>query len=1376
MSQNKRPGTNYDKLLGYNFDNSFNITDKPTVWVPDTEKGYVLAEVLSGRGTGKLKVKLGTGEQSDIDEKTASDANPGKFDGVSDMSDLSHLNEASVFHNLRKRYENDLIHTYSGLFLVVINPYKWLQIYTEEIITIYQGKRRKEVHPHVYALADEAYRNMLTDRRNQSMLITGESGAGKTENTKKVIQYIATIAGRKGGVGKLEQQILEANPMLEAFGNAKTNKNDNSSRFGKFIRLQFNQGGVIVGTTIQSYLLEKSRVVGQGKGERNFHIFYQLTAGADQETKNKYLLTSPKDYNFLKGGDCLQVSSLDDKKEFQHTLQAMGVIGIDAEEIDGIFRVMAAIMHLGNVEFEAQYGGEGCEVKNPEKFLQSASDLLKVNPEKLRDAIIKPFITAGNERIQKHFSVEQAQYSLKALCKAIYERVFLWLIQKLNKTLASDSESYFIGVLDIAGFEIFEINSFEQLCINFTNEKLQQFFNQHMFTLEQEEYEREKIEWKFIDYGMDGQDTIDLIEKKPNSILSFLDEESIFPRATNKTLITKLHTLAGKSKKYAKVQFKDYNFKASHYAGAVDYNVEGWIEKNKDPLQEDIEKTVKSSEEFFIANLFQDELLNPRAAVLAKKQLSGNKQPSRGSSTGGTSRGGASFMTVATSYKEQLDDLMDTLRSTYPHFIRCIIPNLKKQPGLLNAPLVLEQLACNGVLEGIRISRKGYPNRLQYTEFVRRYYLLDPNVKRDEQNTQEASKTIMKNLDAKIKKDVVLEEQGALYQFGTTKIFFRHGVLAKLEEYREQKLGQMVVAIQSGCRAWLARSAFKKLGKQTHAAAIIKRNIQSWLDIRDWKWWVLFQKIKPLIPQMKFDEEIENLKKEVKQLKEDLEKTQNDLKSTTDKYNKSRNDLDKTLTELEELERQHTQLNEKRLQLDKENSELNQEIDQLDEQIRDLNKTKTLQEDSIKKLESELKSNKEELENTKKNNGERIRQLERELKETKETLDNRNEDNSNQKNLISKLQTDLENVKLDLADEQDKLEKTKKIMNNEIEDLRHQLTEETDEKQKLEISVKSLQQKYDDLNHEHEDLNERFDELDLKIKKGGILSNEQKTQMQEMENNSKKLTEKNKNLENKLLEAQGELVKKETALQNLQRDYKKLEYENSTLLDDVNEKNKRAESNKQRSDQKLKQLSTERDNAINELEKAQLNIKQLQEEIENLREDLEEEATKYKLLNEKHKEFDNKFEQLQNEIETERSQKQKLETEKKGLIFEKDELQNKLEEALENQSGGPNEKQTQEIEELKRTLSNEKRYRAREEELRKQNDQLIQNLEKEIEELKKKLQNSENNLKKTEGEFEQIRILSENYTNEIKHFLEKNKRIRSRSSKQVVSTEKVENN
>ena len=341
------------------------INDKQSVWCKDAEQGYVKGEVQGTEG-GKLKVKFGDGSSVLVAEKDTEPANPGKFDGVVDCSDLSHLNNATVLHNLRVRYAEDLIHTYSGLFLVVVNPYKWIPIYTDEIIQIYQGKRRNEVLPHVYAVADEAYRAMVNGKRNQSILITGESGAGKTENTKKVIQYLATIAGKASQGGKLEEQILQANPMLEAFGNAKTNKNDNSSRFGKFIRIQFNAGGIICGTTIQVYLLEKSRVVHQGKGERTFHIFYQLLAGADSTQRKTYMLGKATDYGFFADQNAIVLKSMDDGAEWAHTLKAMEVIGLSSEEQDSIFRMVAGIMHCGNIKYASSYGGEGAKIENPD--------------------------------------------------------------------------------------------------------------------------------------------------------------------------------------------------------------------------------------------------------------------------------------------------------------------------------------------------------------------------------------------------------------------------------------------------------------------------------------------------------------------------------------------------------------------------------------------------------------------------------------------------------------------------------------------------------------------------------------------------------------------------------------------------------------------------------------------------------------------------------------------------------------------------------------------------------------------------------------------------------------------------------------------------
>lgn len=393
----------------------------------------------------------------------------------------------------------------------MINPFKALPIYIPEITDLYKGKRKNEVAPHVFATADMAYRNMLNDRMNQSILITGESGAGKTENTKKVIQYIAAIAGRTGGGGKLEQQILQANPILEAFGNAKTLRNNNSSRFGKFIELNFNSSGFIAGASIISYLLEKSRVIRQGKDERNFHIFYQLLSGADSSLKSILHLERAEYYEFLKSSGCYTVRSIDDIEEYKSTLKAFDIMGFSAEEKETILRIVSGILLLGNFSFVVGFG-EGSAIKE-DGLLAKLSEILGVDAAKLDQALCKPRIRAGNETIMTHLNVEKASYSREALCKALYHRLFLWLVNKINEKLTQERAHSFIGVLDISGFEIFKINSFEQLCINYTNEKLQQFFNHHMFTLEQEEYQKERIEWSFIDFGMDLQPTIELIEK-----------------------------------------------------------------------------------------------------------------------------------------------------------------------------------------------------------------------------------------------------------------------------------------------------------------------------------------------------------------------------------------------------------------------------------------------------------------------------------------------------------------------------------------------------------------------------------------------------------------------------------------------------------------------------------------------------------------------------------------------------------------------------------------------------------------------------------------------------------------------------------------------
>jgi len=603
----------YNKFLKYHQDDVFlfgrgTFSDNKFIWVALDKDKYTTAEIQSESGAN-WKVLTQGGDEKTVKVDKDMYINPPKFDGTEDCAELGYLSEAAVLHNLRKRYDSDIIYTYSGLFLVVINPYKFLPIYNPSIVELYRGKRRNEISPHVYAISDGAYRSMLTDKMNQSILITGESGAGKTENTKKVIQYMAAVAGRSGG-GKLEEQVLQANPILESFGNAKTTRNDNSSRFGKFIEIQFNGAGFIAGASITSYLLEKSRVVRQSKDERSFHIFYELLAGSSSEQKKELFLEKPDKYNFMNQSGCyIANQNVDDGKNFREgTVKAMEIMNFTKEEQDSVFKIIAGILQLGNITFEAAFG-EGSAI-NDKDALQKASTIMGVDAAKLEGGLCKPRIKAGNEYVTTHLNPEKASYSREALSKALYHRLFLWIVQKINQQLAVENAASFIGVLGISGFEIFKVNSFEQLCINYTNEKLQQFFNHHMFTLEQEEYMKERIEWTFIDFGLDLQPTIDLIEKKPMGILALLDEESLFPKATDQTFVNKLHSQFDTKNhpKYQKPRFSKTAFGISHYAGEVEYETLFWLDKNKDPLQDDLQTCFKKSGNPLISFLFTENI------------------------------------------------------------------------------------------------------------------------------------------------------------------------------------------------------------------------------------------------------------------------------------------------------------------------------------------------------------------------------------------------------------------------------------------------------------------------------------------------------------------------------------------------------------------------------------------------------------------------------------------------------------------------------------------------------------------------------------------------------------------------------------------------
>ncbi|KAL7829724.1 hypothetical protein AOLI_G00306090 [Acnodon oligacanthus] len=821
---------------------------KKSCWVRDEKEGFITGEIQSEDGD-KVTVKTIKNITVTVKKDDMQQMNPPKFYQSSDMANLTFLNEASVLENLRSRYVHMRIYTYSGLFCVTVNPYKWLPIYGAKVAQMYKGKKRSEVPPHLFSISDNAYHDMMMEQENQSMLITGESGAGKTENTKKVIQYFANV-GATGGKqasdskGSLEDQIIQANPVLEAFGNAKTTRNNNSSRFGKFIRIHFGPTAKLAGADIESYLLEKSRVISQQPAERSYHIFYQLLSGKKPELLEALLLVpDPKQYVWICQGVTV-VDNMDDREELMLTDMAFDVLGFTAEEKMSIYKLTGGIMHFGNMKFKQKAREEQADVDTTE-VADKVAHLMGINSGDLQKGITRPRVKVGNEFVTKGQNQDQCVYSIGALAKAIYDRMFKWMVNRINKTLDTKLQrQFFIGVLDIAGFEIFEFNSFEQLCINFTNEKLQQFFNHHMFVLEQEEYKKEGIDWVFIDFGLDLQACIDLLEK-PMGIFSILEEQCVFPKATDTTFKTALYdNHLGKSANFHKPKGgkkgPEVHFELIHYAGTVGYNIAGWLEKNKDPLNETVVALYQKSSMSLLAQLFKEE----EAAAGTKKQ-----------------KKGSSFQTVSAFYREQLNKLMSTLRSTAPHFVRCIIPNEFKQSGVCDANLILHQLACNGVLEGIRICRKGFPNRLQYPEFKQRYYILNPNI-------------IPKGfVDNKKASELILGSIGLdhmEYRIGHTKVFFRAGVLAKLEDMRDERLAKIMTMLQARLRGTLMRIEFKKMLERRIALIAIQRNVRKFLQLRFWGWWKLYTKVKPLLHVARQEDE---LKAKEEELRVALEKT-----------------------------------------------------------------------------------------------------------------------------------------------------------------------------------------------------------------------------------------------------------------------------------------------------------------------------------------------------------------------------------------------------------------------------------------------------------------------------------------------------------------------
>merc|ERR1712106_988141 len=609
-----------------------------------------------------------------------------------------------------------------------------------------------------------------------AMLITGESGAGKTENTKKVITYLAMVAT---GAGKkvekkvsLEDQIVATNPILESYGNAKTARNDNSSRFGKFIRIHFTQSGKLAGCDIVSYLLEKSRITEQQEVERSYHIFYQLLQPygdgiCPEGLREKcHVSNDIYDYIYVSQGKT-SVSSIDDNEELEYTEDAFNVLGFNEQEKFDCYMLTAGVMTFGGVEFKTKGRDDQaeCEHIGPDSFPGKAAALCGIDAFQMIKAFCKPRIKVGTEWVTKGQTCEQGTNAVGGIARAIFDRVFKWLIEKCNDTLIdlTMKKSNFCAVLDIAGFEIFEYNGFEQISINFVNEKLQQFFNHHMFVVEQEEYVKEGIDWEMVDFGMDLAAAIIMFEK-PMGIWAILEEESLFPKATDKSFEEKLKASLGKLPVFLKPQSKtdkNAHFGISHYAGVVSYNVTNWLEKNKDPVNDSVVEVIKSTSSCpLLVHLWRD---HPGQPTTTQKEEGKKKKKGGGGKT------------VSSVYLVSLGELMTTLHMCEPHFVRCLVPNTHKKPGDVEPPLIMHQLTCNGVLEGIRICMRGFPNRMLYPDFKARYAILAAT----ELNSSEDNKTAVYALMDKV------EFGRERYRLGHTLVFFRAGALAFLEEKRD---------------------------------------------------------------------------------------------------------------------------------------------------------------------------------------------------------------------------------------------------------------------------------------------------------------------------------------------------------------------------------------------------------------------------------------------------------------------------------------------------------------------------------------------------------------------------------------------------------------
>ncbi|KAL1563673.1 myosin-2-like isoform X1 [Salvia divinorum] len=774
------------------------------VWCRRHDDLWESGQIKSNSGD-KALVLLSDGSVLTVPTQDLLPANPQILDKVDDLAQLSYLNEPSVLHNLQYRYSQDNIYSKAGPVLLSVNPFKNVQLYGDDIVTAYRKKLLDS--PHVYAIVDTAYNAMIADEVNQSIIISGESGAGKTETAKIAMQYLEALGGGGGGI---ETKVVQTSCILEAFGNAKTVRNNNSSRFGKLIEINFNAAGKIGGAKIQTFLLEKSRVVQLSQGERSYHIFYQLCSGVPSGLRGRLRLRSASEYHYLNQSECLQIPNIDDAQKFHNLMGALDSIRICKEDQEHAFEMLAAVLWLGNISFLVTDNQKHIEVVSDEA-VTNAAGLMGCSEQDLILTMSTRRVRAGKDEVTKSLTLDQAIDTRDALAMFIYVSLFDWLVEQINLSLSTgkDNMGRSVSILDMYGFESLKKNSFEQFCINYADERLQHHFNQHLVKLEQEEYELDGIDWKRVDFE-DNQDCVDLFEKTPIGFISILDELSNLPKATDLTFAAKLKHHFSTNRGF-KGEIGG-TFSIRHHAGEVLYETGKFLEKNRDPIHSEIIELLSSC---------TGRLPQSFAALLEQSKNLGGASAQSGMSV-------CKKQSVATKFKGQLFKLIQHLESTKQHFIRCIRPNNKQIPGAFEKDIALAQLRCCGILQVVRISKSGYPVRMTHQEFTRRYVSLLGETK-DCQDPLSLSIAILQKFG------IVPE----MYLVGYTKLYFRKSQIDVLEDVRKQvvqgtlevqkcfsghhpcqdfhKLKEEVVTLQSYIRGEIARKEYGALlGSQKH--------------------------------------------------------------------------------------------------------------------------------------------------------------------------------------------------------------------------------------------------------------------------------------------------------------------------------------------------------------------------------------------------------------------------------------------------------------------------------------------------------------------------------------------------------------------------------